>query len=221
MDTPIIQKVNVFFKQFKHLIYKKGEVIIQAYDDPPGIFYLQSGMVKQYAISKKGDEIVLNTYKQNTFFPMNWAINKSHNSYFWEATSDVEVWKAPAEETAIFINDNPDVMYDLLSRVYKGTDGLLLRMTYLMSGDAYTRLVTEIIIQAKRFGRCRSAAFSSDNIDGSQYEVDIAEKDLATRTGMTRETISREMKKLKDKGLVTFNKKILIIYNLDKLEDEL
>lgn len=220
MDSSITQKLDTFFKQFTYQTYKKGEIIIQAYDDPSGIFYLKSGIVKQYAISKKGDEIVLNMYKQHAFFPMNWAINKSSNSYFWEAASDVEVWKAPSEEAAEFIRDNPDVMYDLLSRVYRGTDGLLLRMTYLMSGDAYTRLITEIIIQTKRFGKYKTA-HSSENTDRGAYEIAIAEKDLASRAGMTRETISREMKKLKDKGLVTFNKKLLIIHNLDKLEEEL
>jgi CRP-like cAMP-binding protein len=214
MDTPIVQNIENFFKQYKRLIYKKGEILIQAENNPSGIFFIKSGMVKQYAISGKGGELVLNIYKPNTFFPMNWAVNKTPNKYYWEAITEVEVWKAPVDEVVTFIKDNPDVIYDLLSRVYRGTDGMLLRMAYLMSGSAYTRLVTEIIIHAKRFGRYKAVP------EGS-YEIDIAEKDLATRSGMTRETISREMKLLREKGLVTFNKKLLIIHNLEKLEEEL
>jgi len=40
-----------------------------------------------------------------------------------------------------------------MSRVYTGTDGILMRMAYLMSGEAYSRVVTELLIAAKRFGR--------------------------------------------------------------------
>ena len=38
---------------------------------------------------------------------------------------------------------------------------------------------------------------------------------------MTRETVSREMKILKEKGLVSLEKSVLKIYSLAKLEEEL
>ena len=213
MDVKVAEEIEKFFTQFRFQKYKKGEILIQAEQDPGSIFYLKSGLVKHYAISKKGDELVLNIYTPVAFFPMTWAINQSPNHYYWEAVSDVEVWKAPADEVVTFVKENPDVLFDLLSRVYRGTDGLITRMAYLMSGSAYTRLITELIIHAKRFGKKEE--------NGMLVTIEIAEKDLATRAGMTRETISREMKNLKDKGLVSFQKNLLIVHNIDKLEEEL
>ena len=210
MDKSVKNIVDNFFRQFKFHSYKKGEILIRADDDPSGIFYIKNGIVKEYAISKKGEELVVNLFKESAFFPMSFAINKTPNRYFFEAVTPLDVYKAPKEKVVAFIKENPQVLYDLLSRVFKGTDGLLTRMTYLMSGNAYTRLITELVIYAKRFGT-----------DQSTVTVSISEKDLAAQSGMTRETVSREMKIKKDKGLVIHTNHVLIITDVQKLELEL
>ena len=40
---------------------------------------------------------------------------------------------------------NPDVVYDLLTRLYRGLDGLLGRMSQLMAGSAKSRLMYELL----------------------------------------------------------------------------
>lgn len=220
MDEKIHLEIDNFFKQFKHQIYKKGEVLIRVDDEPGGVFYLTGGTVKEYAISRKGEELVVNVFKPISFFPMSWAINQTPNHYYYEALEDVEIWKAPREQTVEFIKQNPDVLFNLMSRVYKGIDGILMRMVYLMSGEAYTRVVAELLIAAKRFGKSNAKS----------TELHLSEKDIAGQAGMARETVSREIKILKDKGLVTFKKQglqgahsksVLIIEDVDRLEDEL
>lgn len=210
MDEQILNKINEFFSRFKHQSYKKGEILIRADDDPAGIFYLKEGFVRQYAISHKGEEVVLNIFKPPAFFPMSWAINNTPNNYFYEAMTNLDIWRAPRDEVIKFIRSNPDVLYDLMSRVYKGTEGMLARMTYLMAGSAYERLVTELLIYGKRFGKGES-----------RVELSISEKDLAALTGLTRETISREIKTLKDKGLITHTVHSFVIEDLQKLIQEM
>lgn len=212
VDSQIQKKLDNFFKGFKHQTYKKGEVLIRADESPQGIFYLTAGMVREYAISKKGDELVVNIFKPYAFFPMSFAINQTPNVYYYEAMEELEVWKAPTEEVLGFIKKNPDVAFDLLSRVYKGTDGLLMRLVYVMASEAYSKVIAELLISAKRFGHKNS---------NSSIEFKLSEKDLATQTGMARETVSREIKRLKDKGLITFTKSKLVIKDLQLLEDEL
>src|SRR6266545_4746184 len=98
MDTAVLNKIDAFFIQFKQQTYKKGEILIRADDDPSGIFYLKNGVVKEYAISKKGDELVINIFQPISFFPMSWVINETHNIYFFEAMTDVTLWRAPKDE---------------------------------------------------------------------------------------------------------------------------
>lgn len=210
MDEVVLEKINTFFVQFKHQVYKKGEILIRSDDTPSGVFYLKEGSVKKYAISKRGDELVVNIFKPVSFFPMSWAVNSSPNEYYYEALTDADVWRAPQHEVRQFIKNNPDVLYDLLQRVYKGTDGLLRRMTYLMSGDAYERLLIELIIHAKRFGK-----------DIKPVELTITEKDLSVQAGLTRETVSREMKNLKEKKLIFMENHKIFLKDISKLEAEL
>ena len=209
MDTEIVKKIDAFFSQFKLQHYKKGEIVIRVDDTPPGVFYLTEGSVKEYAISHKGDELVINVFKPIAFFPMSWAINQTPNRYFFEATTNIEVRRAPRDDVITFIKNNPDVLYDLMSRVYKGTDGILTRMTYLMAGNAYKRLIAELLIYAHRFGK-----------GSTKVKLTITEKDLATQSGMTRETVSREMKILKDKKLISLDRHTLVIENVKQLEEE-
>lgn len=211
MDDKVAQKLEDFFGTHKHQLYKKGEILIRADEKPSGVFYLMSGRVKKYAISKKGDELIVNIFKPISFFPMSHALNHLPNNYFYEAMEDVELIKAPSEDVVIFLEKNPDVTLDLLRRVYRGSEGLLTRMTYLMAGNAYSRLIAELIIIAKRFGQQ----------NGKEVTIVTSEKDLATQVGMTRETVSREIKILKDKELITFLKGKLVVKDITTLEDEL
>lgn len=212
MDEHLSNKLKDFFTQYKKQTYRKGEILVRADDDPAGVFYLTEGQVRMYLITGKGDEIVLNIFKPISFFPMSWAINNTKNIYYYEALTEVTLWRAPKENTIAFLKENPDVLFNLVSRVYRGVDGILTRMAYLMSGNAHARLITELLITGKRFGKQN---------DKNEVILTVSEKDLAAQAGMTRETVSREMKVLKDKGLVTLHKTILTIKNIQSLEEEL
>lgn len=213
MKKKIADKLNTFFTNYTRQFYRKGEILIQADEGPDGIFFLKNGHVKQYVISQNGDEVVVNIFKPICFFPMLWAVHNTSNKYYFEATTPVEVWKAPKDKVLELIKGDNELLFDLLSRVYVGTEGLLTRMIYLISGNAYTKLIVELLIHAKRFGTLSK--------NGISYEIKVTERDLGTHVGITRETVSRKMKVLKDRGLVKFNKNVLRIPDTTKLEAEL
>ena len=193
MDQQIAEKVENFFTSFRKAIYDKGEVLIQAGDKPEYIFYLCDGRVKQYDISERGDEVVLNVFREKTFFPMSYAINRSDNKYFFEAETDVEVYKVPPDKAVKFVKDNQDVLYDLLSRVYRGTDGLLGRIAHLMASSAKSRVLYELLIESRRFGKEGELGIA----------ITLNESEIGSRAGLTRETVNRELHKLKTEGIIT------------------
>ncbi len=213
MQEKIKRKLEKFFAKYNYLQYKKGQLLILAGDNPAGIFYLKSGTVRVYYITRQGNEVIVNIYKAPSFFPMMWVVSNLPNGYYHEAITPAEVWRAPKEDVLAFVREEPDVLFDLTARLFKGMDGLLSRMVYLMSGSAYKRLTLEIIISTKRFG---SPHGSHRNI-----HIKTTQKDFALQTGLTRETVSREMKHLEEKRLVTFTKNVLIVKDLKKLEAEL
>lgn len=202
----------LFFSTFPRYEFKKGDSILRPDDTPQRVYFLEAGVVKMYAISQKGDEVILNTYKSGSFFPMAWAITNTPNKYYHDALSDVTVFGAPREKVVEFLKSEPQVMYDLLARIYTGLDGFYEKMSRIMSGSAYSCVITEILIRAKRFGQ--------ENTD-QNITVSLTEKDIAFSAGLTRETVSREMRVLKQKGLVQYEKNILTISHLSSLEKEL
>ncbi len=209
-SAAVAKKVEDFFSSYPKRSYEQGEHLILADDDPVGVFYLLSGQVRQYDISGNGDEIVVNVFKPGAFFPMSWAVNRTPNEYFFAAASQVQVRIAPAAETVRFVKDNPSVLFDLLGRVYLGTDGLLRRLAHVMGGNAQSRLLFEIALQARRFGQPSSKGFL----------VKLNESELGARAGLSRETVSRELKKLKERKLIKISHagiEVLDIKALDNL----
>jgi CRP/FNR family transcriptional regulator, anaerobic regulatory protein len=213
MDIKIQKKLADFFGKYKLTTYKKGEIIIRADEEPSGVFLLKEGIVRMYAISTQGEELSINIYKPLSFFPLSWVLNDSISHYYFEAITQVTTLKSPKTEFLEFLKNEPDVLFNLVQRIYKGLEGYFTRMEYLMSGNAEARLITELLIYAKRFGDKK----------GSSIVVNfkLTEKDLASQAGITRETVSRELSKLKDKGLIGFKNKTLTIKDLRMLEEEL
>lgn len=211
-EDEIGKKVAGFFEQHKPRRYDKGQVMIFAGDDPSYIFYLKEGTVRMYDVSYRGDEIVVNIFRPGTFFPMSWAINRRENPYFYQAFTPVEVYLANPDDVVTFVKENPDVLFNLLSRVYIGMDGLLQRMVHLMGGSAKGRLMYEILIECRRFGE-----YGPDG----RCVITITETELAARAGLSRETVSRETRKLIDENLLTIGTGKITIPKMGDFEHKL
>lgn len=213
MDESIKEKIDSFFPHYTFHTCTKGDVLIRAGEAPKGIYYLTSGTVRQYVITKEGEEMTLNIYKPFSFFPMAWAVNAYPNAYYFEAMSDGEFWLAPKDAIVAFIKDEPEVLYDLLRRVYIGLEGVLSRLEHLMSGKAQERLLTILLISAKRFGEQEKNTVT--------IHLKLTHQDLASLAGLSRETVTREMMILKEKKLINYTNHSIRINNLEELEHAL
>ncbi|MFI5270436.1 MAG: Crp/Fnr family transcriptional regulator [Candidatus Saccharimonadales bacterium] len=205
----VADKIDAYFSKYPKRSYPKGQILVFADESPEHIFYIIKGRVRKYDVSYRGDEVIVNLFKPPAFFPMSWAINRTPNNYFYKTEMPTEVHVVPADDALQFLKDNPDVTLDLLSRLYRGMEGLLGRLVHLMSGSAKSRLLYELLIECRRFG---------DQNDDNSYTLDITEVDLAARSGLTRETISREMKQMKADGLVSISHAGIVVNNLKVLE---
>lgn len=210
MTSEITDKIDKYFSKYPLRSYPKGQILVFADESPEHIFYIVSGQVRKYDVSYRGDEVIVNVFKRPAFFPMSWAINRTKNRYFYKTEEKTELRIVPVDDALEFIKANPDVMLDLLSRIYRGMDGLLGRMVHLMSGTARSRLIYELIIECRRL--------KEQQPDGS-FMLKVNEVDLAARSGLSRETVSREVKKLKTSGIVSVDNQALIIKDLSALEN--
>jgi len=193
------EKVKDFFGKFAVEEYRRGDIIIFAHMSLASVYYIESGTVIEYDIAAKGTRAILNTFEAKAFFPMSNVINNIETPYFFEAEGIVKLRKAPAEMVVHFVKQNPDVLYDLLQRIYQGTDDLLARLSEIMHGDAESRILQELEIIKKRFG-------IEAGVEGDLLLKRVSEIELAERTGLARETVSRTLQKLKTKDVIKVQK---------------
>ncbi len=211
MNSDVRKKVEAFFEGRPERRFAKGDMVAFAHEDHSAVLYLREGVVEQYDITPEGNKVTVNMFKPPAFFPMSWALNGTRNTYFFSALTDIRAAEASPEETKKFLEENADVAVDLLSRVYKGTDGLLRRLVLASSGLASTRLIFELIIEAYRFGTPQK--------DG-RVLVKVQRGSLAARAGLARETVSRELHRLEAAGLAELVRGGVLVY-IETLEARL
>lgn len=211
MKQDIQDKIEQLFSESKTKIYTAGSLITLAHQEPKAVMLIVDGVVEQYDITPDGNKMTINMFKPKAFFPMSWAINKTPNEYFYAASTDVKVRLVSADDAVAFLHANPEVAFDLLSRVYRGTDAILRRLVLTAGGVASSRLIYELLIEAYRFGEA---------CDGVVKTVQVKRTSLAERSGLARETVSRELHKLQDEGLLTCTKHRIVLH-IDKLEAKL
>ncbi len=212
MDRAIADKLISFFSKYPPISLKKGGILIDPNNDPSGVFFIEQGIVRRYWIFENGNEITLNLYKPHAFLPMSWVIGNVPNTHFYEAMTNIQVRKAPVSDVIAFLTKESDIVYDLLKRVYIGMEGLWEHMQCITHGQSSTKLIAIILLLAKRFGQSTNS--------GGKIEITlrIGEKDLANYAGISRETVSRELQKLRKLRIISFTRGFLTIIHSKRLE---
>lgn len=207
------KEFEAFYKQFKTRLYKKGEMLIRADDDPQGIFCLKKGYVRQYTISRTGNELTLHILRPISYFPMVWAVNGTPNVYYFEALTEVEVGRAPKDDVVKFISDKPAIIFELLSELIEDYAESLKRIEQLVFSDAYRRVIAVLLYIAKHFGEKHGKGIIVDHR--------FTQQDIATLVGVARETASNEIAKLEKSGLIRYVDHSMIIDDIKVLDKEL
>lgn len=208
-----VSALTAFFEQYTKLRFKKCDIIIRADRAPQGVFFLTRGYVRQYTIGCTGATLMIHIFKPHSFFPMTWAINNTPNTYYYEALTAAEVWRAPRDVTLAFLRANPDVVYQLVSRLLFGVTGLVKRMEYLIMHDAYARTICLLIYLARNLGIQEGT--------GVALSVPVTHREISAWIGTTRETASIHVETLKERGIITYRKRQLIIPCMGMLEAEI
>lgn len=213
MTIQALEKLDEFFSKYKQLIFKKGEMLIRADEQPVGAFFLKSGYVRLGSIFANGTELTLNIFKPGSFFPMMWAIGEVKNTYFCQAMSEVKVCRAPKADVVKFVKENPEVLYDLTKRILVGLDGMLTNIQYLLFGSSYNRIAAALLLLSKRFGEKTKK--------GMVININLIHQDIAHIAGVSRETASIAIKQLENKHIISRLKKKFVVEDIKKLTKEI
>ncbi len=210
-SSSISEKNAAFFSKFRSHIYDKEDIIVQAGEAQEHVFYIESGKVVQYDIAPNGGELTLNTLAAGAFLSASWLFTADHlSNFFYKSIEKTTIHVAPLQDVIEYMNANPDVALDLTARIARGSDGVLKRLSAQMSNSARTQLITELLLEAKRFPHPAK---------GGGVMIKLSINELSAKSGLARETVSRQLTKLYDEKLLVKQGSTFSIPNLHALEN--
>lgn len=211
MKKDVQQILIDFFKKHRKIDFKKGDTVIRGDDDPSGVYYIVTGYVIMSSILEDGTEMAIHIFKPGSFIPMVWALGGVENSYFYKTLSHVETYKVQRSKLIEFLYQNPEVLIDLTSRILVGLDGILYTTKHLLNSNSIKKVAITMLVLTKRFGKY---------INQGEVVVDLplTHQDIARFSGISRETASIAIEKLRKRGILSQKNKKFVVKDLDLLE---
>jgi len=201
------------FKAGTRLAYKKGEYIIRPGEAPGAVFYIDSGLVKAYNISKYGEENLLIIRKEHEIFPLIWAITGQEREIIYEAMAPTVVWRISPQTYLSFLHNHPAALpplLDMVTEMYRIHSERLLNLEYRTVRE---RLISFLLTMSNRFGKPTD--------EGVVIEVPLRHQDIASSINASRETASREISSLERKGLIENKNSFIVLNDVEKLQEYL
>lgn len=176
------------------LSYEKHQIIIRQDETPQGVYFIKSGFVKSYDITKYGEENLLVIRSTGQIFPILWTLTNERTDVFYEAMSKVEMLRIDKELCLSLLGESKEFTNATLEQVlamYKIHSQRILNLEYRSAAE---RITFRLVSLAKRFGNKTKS--------GIVISVPLRHQDIAASTNCSRETASRELSKLEKKDLI-------------------
>ena len=205
---------ELFIHNGTQYTYRKGEFIIRPGEQPSGIFYIESGLVKAYDITKYGEENMLIIRKPDEFFPFIWGITGQERSIIYEALVPTVVRRIERQVFNDFVDNKPAALRSLLDtaiEMYRLHSERILNLGYR---NVRERLVSYLLSTASRFGK--QAANGHTLLD-----VPLRYQDIGNSISASRETVGREIQTLERRGYIKVGDGYITICDSKKLQDYL
>ncbi|HSX32538.1 MAG TPA: Crp/Fnr family transcriptional regulator [Candidatus Saccharimonadales bacterium] len=200
--------VNLFH-QGTRLVYEKGEFVIRPGGPPQGVFYILSGLVKAYDITKYGEENLLIIRKPGEILGLTWALTGLDRHIIYSTLAPTTLLQISREQFSNFLKTNPTAalpLLDMLVNMYRMHSERILNLEYRTVRE---RLVSFLLSMGRRFGR--------ETPEGLVLDVPLRHQDIASSISATRETTGRELSALERQGVLKSAQSIITITNLEKL----
>lgn len=196
----------------KRRLLKKGEALFRKGDEGSSLYIVKSGSVKIVLPSEMGDEVAPAILSQGDFFGEMALLDGMPRSADVVALESSELLALNQRDFLAFLKDNEEAIQAIFSYL-----SMRLRRTDELLEDAYflnisKRLARRLVELCEKHGHRKE--------EGGPIKIDLrlTQKDLASIVGTTRESINKELKTLREKGLVNTEEDSLHILDLDGLK---
>jgi CRP-like cAMP-binding protein len=199
--------VDLFHMRGVKQTFKKGDYVIRPGETPPGVFYIEEGLVKAYDITRYQEENLLIVRKTNEIFPLIWALTGQERRVIYQALAPTTTWQISRSKLLEFMTTEPEIMapmLDMTIEMYRLHSERILNLEYRTVRE---RIISFLLTMSNRFS-------TKDTEEGLMIEVPLRHQDIASSINASRETTSRELSSLERKGLLTSRQSFIILKDL-------
>lgn len=197
--------------------HKKG-YLIQSTDYREALTIVSKGFVKRYSITNAGNASIQSIYGPGDVFPLTWVfknllgleIYTGNETYYYETLTEATIFTISKNVLEELIANDPSVYKDLLyiAGIRLRSNIQILENSSLENTEK--RLAHLLLYYAKYNGEKMS--------EGARILIPLKHEDLASVLDTRRETISINLKSLRQRKLVTVDTYI-IVSSLADLEE--
>ena len=186
-------------------IHKNTLLLCQG-DIPHCVYFVQSGCIKAYRTNASGDEQVAGFKTAGDIFPEHWVFGQSsHTMYSYEAVEDSDVLTIERDVFHDMLDQHPDEKQKYFDYMVKAYTGLMIQVSALEQSYAVDKILMILYYFMVRYGH--------EEKPGEYWlSMKLSQSTIAGFTGLTRETVTAEMVKLKKQNVVYYDAKKFIIY---------
>ncbi len=187
----------------------RGEHLFFEDDPSEGFFAVESGLIKIYKIAPDGREQVPYLIGPGQTFALASIFGDELYLANAEAVQPSKLWLIAKTPFLDLVRAEPELAVKLLAYFAQWMKRLLALVETLSLKNVEARLAEYILSRAQVEGRPTD--------DGIVLSLDVEKKMLAAHLGTISETLSRSLKKLKDRGFIREDGPLIIITDLEGL----
>lgn len=207
-----MQELATFIKQYPVSRFDKDQVILSPGESSDVMYVISAGFVKVLSTDQSGNEQMLWLAGRLDIVPSEQLFSRAPKLMFeYIALSPVTAYKINKTDFLKFANDTPLVMQQIARGMSGHYDDLLLRLSSVTRASAREKILYTLQNITERFS-------ASDEVDLPGIGLHITHQDIAGLIHATRETVSIEMKKLRDQGVIYYDRSSFIVYRQKLLD---
>ncbi|HET6622409.1 MAG TPA: Crp/Fnr family transcriptional regulator [Candidatus Saccharimonadales bacterium] len=179
--------------------YTRHQLIIQPDDQLNSLYLIKSGFVREFDISAHGDEHVLWYGRPGDIFATPRLFDESYRCHhFYDAFSDCQLRVIDAKSLSDYVEGNTRALVQLTKYLAADRDSAEMRLQALAEPKASAKVLRILEFFARRFGTVNRRRQVS-------VRLALTHQDIANFLGLTRETVSHELNKLRELGVVDYH----------------
>jgi CRP-like cAMP-binding protein len=178
--------------------FKKGTVLLYQGEAPRMAYIVRSGIVKSYTINAAGEEQIVTFFSAHDFFPGPWIFGKTSTTlYYYETASNCEILTIPRDILQDFMG-KPAFAPAVLDYFVTNYTSMMMRVTALEQSRAREKIMLTLYYLIFRYGKqTKPSVFT--------IQLALTHNIIASLVGLTRETTTTELSKLKKQKVVQYS----------------